>query len=128
MSPWIRKLLGERTQICYGYGEEGEFFYLQHALGSNRIDNPRFRELNAKTDLTGSYWSCTIGSSQRHVLQKSSGSPLAKRSAPTGSLAYDEEWDYQRFVLLFKRGRLIDVRPKGTEHPEYLWRETYIPQ
>jgi hypothetical protein len=125
MSPWMRKLLGEREQICYGYGEKGEFYYLQQSLGSNRMDNPRFRELSEKTDWTGGYWSCTLGLSQKHVIKKT-GSPLAKKSVPE-SFEYDEEWEYQRFTLLFKNGRLVDVRPKGTEHPEYLWRETYIP-
>ena len=125
MHPWVRKVLGERTQFCYGYGEQGEFFYLQF----QGIDNERRRQLGKKIGegtLSGGYWSCTIGSSRRHVLQKY-GTPLAKRLAPTGSREYDEEWEYPRVVLLFKRGRLVDVRPKGTEQPEYLWRETYIP-
>ena len=135
MSPWMRKALGEKTQICYGYGEEGEFFYLQHTLGANRGDDPRFRELIAKsfdettkTDipLHGGVHFWGPGETQRETL-KYTGVPLAKR-AVSGELQHDEEWDYQRFVLLFKRGRLVDVRPKGTEHPEYLWRETYIPQ
>ncbi len=135
MSPWVRKVLGERTQICYGYGEEGEFFYLQHALGSNRIDNPRFRELIAKsfdaktrTDipLLGGMRCWAVGEEQRTTL-KYTGAPLIKRSV-AGESQHDEEWEYQRVVLLFQHGCLVDVRPKGTEHPEYLWRETYIPK
>ena len=136
MHPWIRKLLGERTQICYAYGEQGEFYYLQYTLGANRGDNPRFRELIAKSfdqktktniPLAGGYWSCTIRSSRQHVIRKT-GVPLAKRMLPIDSANYDEEWDYLRFVLLFKRGRFVDVRPKGTEQPEFVWRETYIPK
>jgi len=134
MHPWVRKALGERTEICYGYGEQGEYFYLQHTLGANRGDNPRFQELVAKADaasranrnLPGGvhYWS--PGESQRHTL-KYTGVPLTKR-AVAGEPQHDEEWEYQRVILMFKRGRLVDVRPKGTEQPEYLWREAYIPK
>ena len=124
MHPWVRKLLGERTQICYGYGEEGEFFYLQF----QGIDNVRRRELGkqiGKGTLTGGVYFWGPGERQHHTL-KYTGAPLTKRSV--AGEPYDEEWDYPRVVLRFKRGRLIDVRPKGTEHPEYLWQETYIPQ
>jgi len=133
MSPWVRKVLGERTQICYGYGEMGEFFYLQSTLGDNRFNHPRFEELSRKDSetrghLPGDLPRCWgIGDRQRHILKYSSGPPLAKR-AVAGNSQYDEEWDYQRVVLLFQRGRLVDVQPKGTEHPEYLWREAYIPK
>jgi hypothetical protein len=134
MSPWLRKVLGERTQICYGYGEEGEFFYLQHTLGANRAGHARFEELVAKADaaskanrtLPGGIHFWGPGDSQRHIL-KYTGSPFAKRVV-SETLGHDEEWEYQRFVLLFRRGRLVDVRPKGTEHPEFLWRETYVPK
>ena len=134
MSPWMRKLLGERTQICYGYGEDGEFFYLQHTLGANRGDDPRFQELVAKSfdartktniPLPGGGRCWAVGENHRTVL-KYTGAPLAKRPV-AGEPQHDEEWEYPRVVLLFKRGRLVDVRPKGTEQPEYLWRETYIP-
>jgi len=135
MSPWLRKVLGERTQICYGYGEDGEFFYLQHTLGANRGDDPRFRELIAKSfdartrtniSLPGGSRCWAVGEKQRHTL-KYTGTPLTKRPV-AGNPQYDEEWGYQRVVLLFQRGRLVDVRPKGTEHPEFVWRETYIPK
>ncbi len=124
MHPWVRKLLGERTQICYGYGEKGEFSY----LGFRGIDNARRRELGkeiGKGTLSGDVRCWDIGENQRTTL-KYTGAPLAKR--PVAGELHDEEWDYQRVVLLFQRGRLVDVRPKGTEHPEFLWRETYIPQ
>lgn len=135
MSPWVRKVLGEREQICYGYGEEGEFFYLQHALGAKRADDPRFRELIAKsfdqttkTDipLVGGIRCWAVGEKPRTTL-KYTGAPLIKRPVAENP-QYDEEWEYPRVVLLFQHGRLVDVRPKGTEHPEYLWRETYIPK
>lgn len=131
MNPWVRKALGEQTQICYGYGEQGEFFYLQHSVGY-KSRHPRFEELIAKSDaarkanktLSGGVHFWGLGETQRETL-KYTGTPLTKRLV-AGDL-HDEEWEYQRVVLLFKRGRLVDVRPKGTEHPEYLWRETYIP-
>jgi hypothetical protein len=135
MSPWLRKVLGERTQICYGYGEEGEYFYLQHTLGANRSGHPRFEELVAKhfdertrtrRPLPGGVHFWGPGETQRETL-KYTGTPLTKRPV-AGEPQHDEEWEYQRVILLFQHGRLVDVRPKGTEHPEYLWRETYIPK
>ena len=125
MHPWIRKVLGERTQICYGYGEMGEFFYLQF----QGIDNSRRRELGNEIGngtLSGEKRCWAIGEKQ-HTTLKYTGAPLTKR-AIVGEPQYDEEWDYQRVILLFKRGRLVDVRPKGTEQPEYLWREAYLPK
>ncbi len=124
MNPWVRKILGERTQICYGYGEQGEFFNLQF----HEIDNERRRELGkeiGRGTLSGDKRCWAVGENQRTTL-KYTGSPLTKR--PVTGESHDEEWEYQRVVLLFKQGRLVDVRPKGTEHPEYLWRETYIPK
>lgn len=125
MSPWLRKVLGEQTQVCYGYGEEGEFFNLQF----HGIDNERRRELGkeiGKGTLSGDVRCWALGEKQRTMF-KYTGAPLTKRAVP-GGLQYDEEWEYPRVVLLFQRGRLVDVRPKGTEQPEFVWRETYIPK
>lgn len=124
-------LWSERTFLCYGHGEQGEFFYLQ----ATDRENPRFRELFIKMfplllsgegDLSGALHSWMLHNSKTKVLAYS-GPPQEVSQVLDEQGRSLEEWRYEHFVLTFREDRLLEVRAKGHfPGQEYVWTERHI--
>jgi len=107
----------------YSYGEDGEFWYLQ----INDRESPRFYELaNKHTEgpLAGGMKSWKNKSSEKEVLSDTPA-PLEIKQFFDADGALYKEWYYEFYILVFKNGRLIEVKSTGKNpEKEYVWLET----
>jgi hypothetical protein len=109
----------ERKSLHYGYGEEGEFFYLQYY----NKESMRFQTLAKKyieEGLNGRDEAWSYGSSKEDVVFQT-GEPIFKKNG-----YFREEWYYKFYILVFEKGKLVGVKSTGrNKKKEYIWLETW---